>query len=90
MHFPGCSEEAAQFLVTDRVIRGIGIDDFSVDYGLSLDFPVHKIVNGAGKYHLENVANAHLLPPVGAYLIVAPIKIAGGSGGQVRIFAVLP
>jgi kynurenine formamidase len=30
------------------------------------------------------------LPEAGADLIVAPIKIAGGSGGQVRIFAVVP
>jgi kynurenine formamidase len=47
-------------------------------------------VNGAGKYQLENVANLGRVPAVGAYLIVAPIKIEGGSGGQVRIFAVLP
>ncbi|MFQ5630885.1 MAG: cyclase family protein [bacterium] len=89
MHFSGYSEEAAQFLVSERKIKGIGIDNFSVDYGLSLDFPVHKIVNGAGKYHLENIAKVDLLPSTGAYLIVAPVKIAGGSGGQVRIFAVV-
>jgi kynurenine formamidase len=90
MHFPGFSAEAAHFLVDERNIRGIGIDNFSIDYGLSRDFAVHKIINGAGKYHLENVANIHLLPATGAYLIVAPIKIEGGSGGQVRIFAVVP
>lgn len=90
MHFPGFSAEAAHFLVNERNIRGIGIDNFSIDYGLSRDFAVHKIFNGAGKYHLENVANVHLLPATGAYLIVAPIKIEGGSGGQVRIFAVVP
>ncbi len=90
MHFPGFSAEAANFLVMERNIRGIGIDNFSIDYGLSRDFAVHKIFNGAGKYHLENVANVHLLPATGAFLIVAPIKIDGGSGGQVRIFAVVP
>ncbi len=90
LHFPGFSEEAARFLVDERDIRGIGIDNMSVDRGLSRDFPVHRIVNGSGKYHLENVANVHLLPATGGYLIVAPIKIEGGSGGQVRIFAVLP
>jgi kynurenine formamidase len=90
LRFPGFSEEAARFLIAERDIRGIGIDDMSVDYGLSQDFPVHRIVNGAGKYHLENVADLRLVPPVGAYLIVAPIKIEHGSGGQVRIFAVLP
>lgn len=89
-HFPGFSEEAAGWLVTERDIRGIGIDDLSVDYGASSDFSVHGIVNGAGKFHLENVANLHLLPATGAFLIVAPIKIEGGSGGQVRLFAVIP
>lgn len=90
LHFPGFSPEVAQFLIDERDIRGIGIDNMSVDYGLSSDFAAHNIVNGNGKYHLENVANLHLLPPTGAYLIVAPIKIEGGSGGQVRIFAVIP
>ena len=89
MHFPGFSESAARMLVTERDIRGIGIDNFSVDAGTADGFPVHGVVNGAGKFHLENVANVHMLPAVGAYLIVAPIKIEGGSGGQVRIFAVV-
>ena len=90
MHFPGFSEDAGRFLVTERNIRGIGIDNLSIDPGTSRTFPTHGVVNGAGKFHLENVANVHLLPAAGAYLIVAPIKIEGGSGGQVRIFAVVP
>jgi kynurenine formamidase len=90
MHFPGFSEDAARFLIDERDIRGIGADTLSVDPGAGRGFPAHGVVNGNGKYHLENVANVHLLPEAGAYLIVAPIKIAGGSGGQVRIFAVTP
>jgi kynurenine formamidase len=90
MHFPGFSEEAARFLIDERDIRGIGADTLSVDPGAGRGFPAHGVVNGNGKFHLENVANVHLLPEAGAYLIVAPIKIAGGSGGQVRIFAVVP
>jgi len=90
MHFPGFSEEAARFLIQERQIRGIGIDNLSADAATAKGFPVHGIVNGAGKFQLENVANLHLLPPIGAYLIVAPIKLEGGSGGQVRIFAVVP
>jgi kynurenine formamidase len=90
MHFPGFSEDAARYLMNERRINGIGTDTPSVDHGPSRDFPVHGIVNGGGKYHLENVANVGRLPATGAFLIVAPIKIAGGSGGQVRIFGVLP
>lgn len=90
MHFPGFSEEAARFLIEEREIRGIGVDTLSVDPGAARGFAAHGVVNGNGKFHLENVANVHLLPEAGAYLIVAPIKIEGGSGGQVRIFAVIP
>jgi len=89
MHFPGFGEDAARFLVTQRDIRGIGIDNLSVDPGAADGFPAHLVVNGAGRFHLENVANLDQLPPTGVYLLVAPIKIAGGSGGQVRLFAVL-
>jgi kynurenine formamidase len=89
MHFPGFSEEAGLFLVNERDILGIGIDNMSVDPAAANGFPAHGAVNGSGKFHLENVANAHLLPDSGAWLIVAPIKITGGSGGPVRLFAVL-
>ncbi len=89
MHFPGFGEAASRFLVDERVIRGIGIDTLSVD-AATAGMATHGTVNGSGKFHLENVADLHLLPELGAYLIVAPIKIEGGSGGQVRIFAAVP
>lgn len=90
LHFPGYSVEAAGFLVEQRNIKGIGIDTLSVDYGISSDFAVHHTINGAGKYILENVANLDKIPPTGATLLVAPIKIEGGSGGQTRIWGILP
>ncbi len=90
LHFPGYSADAADFLIKKRVINGIVIDTLSADYGISTDFDVHHIINGAGKYILENVANLDKLPPTGAMLIIAPIKIEGGSGGQTRIWAILP
>ena len=90
LHFPGYSPDAADFLIEKRVINGIGIDTLSADYGISTGFDVHHIINSAGKYILENVANLDKLPPTGATLIIAPIKIEGGSGGQARIWAILP
>ena len=71
-------------------MKGIGIDTMSIDYGQSRDFEVHRIVNGANAYGLENVANLGMLPPRDFFLIIAPIKIETGSGGPTRIFAVLP
>ncbi|MBS0169047.1 MAG: cyclase family protein [Nitrospira sp.] len=90
LHFPGFSEEAARFLVAERHIVGIGIDTPSIDYGPSQHFEVHRIINGAGLYGLENVARLEELPPSGATLIALPMKIAGGSGAPVRIVGIIP
>ncbi len=90
LHFPGYSSEAAEFLVAERNIKGVGIDNMSIDPAAADGFPAHNAVNGSGGIHLENVANVHLLPAIGVYLIVAPIKVEGGSGGPVRIFGVVP
>jgi kynurenine formamidase len=49
---------------------------------------VHHLALGAGLYHLENLADLSAVPEAGAYLVVAPIKLDGGSGGPVRVFAV--
>lgn len=90
LHFPGFSKEAADFLVKQRKVDGVGIDTPSIDYGPSQDFIVHQIVNGADRYGLENIANLDQLPPKGATLVSLPIKIKGGTGGPVRIMAILP
>ncbi|HYL11789.1 MAG TPA: cyclase family protein [Terriglobales bacterium] len=89
MHFPGYSEEAARFLVEGRNTIGLGIDTLSIDYGPSKDFPVHKYTLSHSLYHLENVANLGLVPEAGAMVVVAPMKLDGGSGGPVRILALV-
>jgi kynurenine formamidase len=89
MHFPGYSLEAANLLV-ERKVSGLGCDTLSIDYGASEDFAVHRAVLGAALYQLENLADLTEVPEVGAFLVVAPIKLEGGSGGAVRVFALLP
>lgn len=89
MHFPGYGVEAVRLLI-QRGVVGLGIDTMNVDPGNSGDFPVHTLALGSGLYHLENLADLSALPPVGAQLVVAPIKLAGGSGGPCRVFALLP
>jgi kynurenine formamidase len=89
MHFPGFSVEAVEQLI-ERKVSGIGCDTMSVDCGASRDFAVHHLALGAGLYHLENLADLSELPEKGAFLVVAPIKLEGGSGGPVRVFALLP
>jgi kynurenine formamidase len=90
LHFPGYSKAAAELLVRDRKARGLGIDTLSIDRGLSRDFAAHHVVNGAGRYALENVANLDRLPATGFHVVVAPLKIETGSGGPARILAILP
>src|SRR6202012_699700 len=88
MHFPGFSVEAVKLLL-DRKVSGLGCDTLSVDYGASSDYPLHHLGLGAGVYNLENLRDLSELPETGAFLIVAPIKLEGGSGGPVRVFALL-
>ena len=90
LHFPGLSREAAEFLARERKVDGVGIDTASIDPGQSRDFIAHQILNGADIYGLENVANLDKLPATGATLIALPMKIQRGTGGPVRIVAILP
>jgi kynurenine formamidase len=88
MHFPGYSVEAVKVLL-ERGVTGLTIDTLSVDYGPSKDFPVHHLSHGARLFHVENLADLGAMPESGAYLIVAPIKLEGGSGGPTRVFALM-
>jgi kynurenine formamidase len=88
-HYPGYSLEAAQFLVQSREVVGLGIDTMSVDIGATAEYPVHLFTSKLGIYHLENVANLASLPAAGATIVVAPIKLENGSGGPVRLFALV-
>lgn len=89
MHFPGYSVAAAKALIA-RGVNAVGIDTLSIDYGPSKDFEVHRVTLPAGLFQLENVANLSMLPATGAFVVAAPIKLEGGSGGPVRIFALVP
>lgn len=89
LHFPGVSREAAERLVA-RKVAGVGVDTASLDHGPSRDFMAHRVLNGAGIYGLENVANLDKVPEAGATLIALPMKIQGGSGSPTRIIAILP
>ena len=89
LHFPAFSKASAKFLVEQRKVKGVGIDTASLDPGTSKDFIAHQIFNGANVYGLENIANLDQLPEKGAWLIALPMKIENGTGGPVRIIALL-
>lgn len=90
LHFPGLAPEAARWLVGERGVAAVGIDTPSIDRGQSADFGSHVALYGADIVGFENVANLDHLPQAGSYVVALPMKIAGGSGGPLRIVAFLP
>ncbi len=90
LHFPGLAPEAARWLVEERRIKAIGIDTASIDHGQSTHFESHVALCGHDVPIFENVAHLDRLPEQGATVIALPMKIAGGSGGPLRIVAVVP
>jgi len=87
--FPGLSRDAAELLV-ERGVAGLGIDTLSVDPGHSLDLPVHHVTLPAGIWQLEGLVGLERVPPRGAWLVAAPLRLVDGSGAPARVFAILP
>ncbi len=83
--FPSVHESVAKLLL-ERSITGIGIDTLSADTGAD-GFPVHRAILGAGKYLVENIAQAKQLPITGAKIAVLPMKIKDGTEAPVRLIA---
>ena len=90
LHFPGLHPTAAEWLVSNRSVKAVGIDTASIDYGQSKLFETHRTLMGRDIPALENLASLDRLPPTGAFLIALPMKIGGGSGAPLRAVAVIP
>ena len=87
-HFPGISEEAINFLITERNIAGVGVDVISLDPGYDNEYKGHKLLSNAGKWAVEAVANLKSIPAKGAWLFVGAPKVKGATGGITRLLAV--
>ncbi len=87
LHFPGLDPDAAKWLVDQRSIAAIGLDTPSIDYGQSTLFDSHVTLFKAEIPAFENVANLDRLPEKDFLVVALPMKIAGGSGGPLRIIA---
>ena len=90
LSFPGYGAGATELLVVERGAVMLGIDTASIDYGKSTDFIAHRIGAKSNVANLENLTNLHELPATGAVLMALPMKIEGGSGGPVRVVALVP
>ncbi len=94
-HFPGFSPEAIGWLLANRDINAVASDSLSTDaLGVSLSTDpfnqVHIEMHRAGKYQIELIANVDALPAARAWVVVAPMKIQGGSGSAAHIFGIVP
>jgi kynurenine formamidase len=76
--------------VRERGVKAVGIDTASIDYGQSTRFETHVALLSRNVPVFENLANLHDLPPRDFDVIALPMKIAGGTGGPLRIIAVVP
>jgi kynurenine formamidase len=90
LHFPGVHPAAAAWLLREREIKAIGIDTASIDYGQSTRFETHVALLSRNVPVFENLADLRNLPALGFEVIALPMKIAGGTGGPLRVIAVLP
>jgi kynurenine formamidase len=90
LRFPGIHPETARWLAARGTIHAIGIDTASIDYGQSKTFDTHQTLFAANMPAFENVAQLDRLPVRGSFVIALPMKIRGGSGGPLRIVAVVP
>jgi kynurenine formamidase len=92
-HTPGPDAECARFLAQERPIVGLGVETVGTDAGsaggFDPPFPAHNFLLGAGKYGLTQLANLAELPPTGALLVVAPLRLVGGTGSPSRVFALV-
>lgn len=91
---PGPTPDAMRLLVEKRDIRGFGTETVSTDAGQGMHhtppYPAHHFLHGAGKYGLQCLKDLDRLPPVGAILIAAPLKIKQGTGSPLRVIAIVP
>jgi kynurenine formamidase len=93
-HHPGFAVSTSKLLAHDRNVLGVGVETIGTDAGqagtFDPPFPNHGIMHGAGKFGLASLCNLDQLPPTGAVLIAAPLKIVNGSGSPIRALAIVP
>ncbi len=93
-HTPGWAKECSQFLAKERDVLGVGVETVGTDAGragtFDPPFSNHFFMHGSGKFGLASLTNLDQLPPTGAVVIAAPLKIVSGSGSPVRVIALTP
>ena len=92
-HSPGFHQRTSELLAHDRDVLGVGVETIGTDAGqagrFDPPFPNHGIMHGAGKFGLASLCNLDQLPPTGAVVIAAPLKLVNGSGSPLRVLALV-
>lgn len=92
-HTPGPAQEAVEWMIHERKVHGFGVETINTDAGQSyawpIGYPCHTLMHGANRYGLQCLCNLDQLPPQGALIMSAPLKIEGGSGSPLRVVALI-
>jgi kynurenine formamidase len=92
-HSPGFDAATSRLLAHERDVLGVGVETIGTDAGqagrFDPPFPNHAIMHGAGKFGLASLCNLDQLPPTGAVVIAAPLKLVNGSGSPLRVLALV-
>jgi len=74
-------------------MHGFGVESINIDAGQGRKFnppnPAHSLILGRGRYGLQCLCNLDQLPPTGAVVFAAPLKIKQGSGSPLRVLALV-
>lgn len=93
-HTPGPAQATVEWLIHERKVLGFGVETINTDAGQShswpTPYPCHTLMHGANRYGLQCLTNLDQLPPQGAMIIAAPLKIKNGSGSPLRVLALIP
>ena len=89
LHFPGVAPAAAEWMIKERKVIGLGVDTLSLDHGPSKEFKTHYLWLPSGRWGLENVANLDQVPAKGATLVAGMPKVKGATGGLTRLLALV-
>jgi isatin hydrolase len=91
-HSPGPTAQTIEYLLAKGIL-GWGSETVGTDAGsaggMNPPFPAHNLVHKANRYGLASLCHLDRLPPKGAILIAAPLKIVNGTGSPVRVLALV-
>ncbi|MFC4670004.1 cyclase family protein [Seohaeicola nanhaiensis] len=91
-HSPGPTPDCIEYLLSRKIV-GWGTQCIGTDAGqaggMTPPFPAHNLLHRDNCFGLASLANLDQLPPKGAILIAAPLKIANGTGSPIRALALV-